>query len=245
LKAIILAAGYATRLYPLTKDRPKALLPINGRPIIDYIADDINKIDEVDTIYVVTNHKFAGHFKSWSDTAKSRAPVVVLDDGTDSDETKRGAIGDIQFVIETAGLDDDLLIIAGDNFSTFSMKNYYNFFKKSGKDCVCVKKATDREALKAFAVAQIDKSGKIIDLVEKPKEPKSDLAVFATYFYKKETLPLFKQYLDEGNTPDAPGNFPQWLYKKQDVCAYIMDGDCYDIGTPQMYAEVNNKFSAK
>ena len=242
MKAIILAAGYATRLYPLTIDKPKALLPIGGKPIIEYIVDDMNKIDEISTIYVVTNEKFYSHFADWAVNVKSNIPVVVFNDGTTDDTTKRGAIGDIQFTIEEGGIDEDVMIIAGDNFNTFSMENYYNYFKKIGKDCVCVMKIDDINQLKSFAVASTDENNKIVTLEEKPKEPKSDLAVFATYFYLKETLPLFKQYLCEGNTPDAPGNFPQWLHKKKDVYAYLMDGDCYDIGTPEMYASVSSRF---
>jgi len=243
MKSIILAAGYATRLYPLTINRPKALLPINGRPIIDYLVDDINKLRDADEIYVVTNRKFAGHFAEWAEKNAGGVPIRVLDDGTESDETKRGAIGDIQFTIEEIGIDDDLMVVAGDNFNTFSLTNYYAFFRRVNRDCVCVMRIDDVEQLKGFAVALTDENNKIIELVEKPKEPKSDLAVFATYFYLRETLPLFKQYLDEGNTPDAPGNFPQWLHTRRDVYAYVMDGECYDIGTPAMYEQVNRKFS--
>jgi len=243
MKAIILAAGYATRLYPLTIDTPKPLLPIGGKPIIDYIVDDINKINEVSEIYVITNSRFFGHFKKWAETVKTGVPVTVLDDGTTTNDNRLGAIGDINFVINKMNVDDDLLIIAGDNFSTFSMENAYKFFKEKGADCVCAKRTDDYEMLKSFAVATVDETGKIIALVEKPKEPPSDLAVYATYFYLKDTVKLFKKYLEEGNSPDAPGNFPQWLHKIKPVYAYAMDGECYDIGTPEMYKSVNEMLS--
>lgn len=242
MKAIILAAGYATRLYPLTLNTPKALLPINEKPIINYIVDEINTIDAVDEIYVVTNHKFAEHFCRWAEREESKTPIFVLDDGTTTEETRRGAIGDIAFVIEEKKIDDDLMVIAGDNFFTYSLKDYYNFYREKKKDCVCVKVWEDKASLSQFGIALLDQSGKVLDIEEKPQHPKSNTVVFATYLYRKETVPLFAEYLAEGNKPDAPGNFPAWLYQKQDVFAYIFDGECYDIGTPESYDEVCRLF---
>lgn len=239
MKALILAAGYATRLYPLTINNPKPLLPINGRPIIDYIVDEINTIDVIDKIYVISNHKFAGHFEQWAETVKSEREVVILDDMTSTEETKLGAVGDIQFVIESEKIDDELMIAAGDNYFTFKLKEYYDFYRSISRDCVCAKRLDDVEMLKSFAVASVNDAGKIMELVEKPQQPKSDLAVYATYIYKRDTVPMFKQYLEEGNKPDAPGYFVQWLYKRKDVYAYIMNGDCYDIGTPKAYEDIN------
>ncbi len=242
MKAIILAAGYATRLYPLTLNTPKALLPINGKPIIDYIVDEINTIEAVDEIYVVTNHKFAEHFTSWAKKVESNIVVSVLDDGTTTEENRRGAIGDISFVIEEKQIDDELMVIAGDNFFTYRLKDYYDYYIQKSADCVCVKQWPEKESLSQFGIALLDESGKVLDIEEKPKSPKSDMVVFATYMYRRETVPLFQQYLKEGNKPDAPGNFPAWLYRRQDVYAYIFQGDCYDIGTPESYAEVCKLF---
>ncbi len=244
MKAIILVAGYATRLYPLTLTTPKPLLPINNKPIIDYIVDELNTIDAIDQIYVVSNHKFAKNFDQWAADKANQKPICVLDDGTETEETRRGAIGDIFFTLEEGNIDDDVIIIAGDNFFTYTLLDYYNYYKNSGCDCVCAKQFTDSEMIKQLAVALLDENNKIINLEEKPSEPKSDIAVFATYIYKKETLPLFKQYLDEGNKPDAPGYFVQWLYTKKDVKAYVMNGECYDIGTPQSYADIQKLFNA-
>lgn len=238
MKAIILAAGYATRLYPLTLNTPKALLPIDGKPIIDYIVDEINTIEAVDEIYVVTNHKFAKHFTDWASNTASGIPISVLDDGTTTEENRRGAIGDICFVIEQKNIDDELMVIAGDNFFTYRLKDYYEYYVQKAADCVCVKQWADKESLSQFGIALLDKEGRVLDIEEKPEHPKSDMVVFATYMYRKQTVPLFAQYLAEGNKPDAPGNFPAWLYRRQDVYAYIFDGDCYDIGTPESYAEV-------
>lgn len=238
MKAIILAAGYATRLYPLTLNQPKALLPIGGQPIIDSIVSQINAIDAVNEIYVVTNHKFVDHFEQWAKEVKSNTPIVVLDDGTLTEETRLGAIGDINFVIEQKKIDDDLLVIAGDNFFTYRLEDYYAFFKSKNKDCVCVKKWEDTATLNQFGIALLDDNAKVLDIEEKPENPKSNTVVFATYMYLRETVPLFAKYLEEGNKPDAPGYFPAWLYKRKDVYAYTFSGECYDVGTHESYREV-------
>ena len=238
MKAIILAAGYATRLYPLTLHTPKALLPINQKAIIDYIVEELNTIQEIDAIYDVTNHRFADDFTTWAKTAPGKTPIEVIDDGTTDDTNKKGAVGDIGFVIEQKQIDDELLVIAGDNFFTYSLQDYVNYYREKGHDCVCVKKWPNPEELKQFGVALLDADGKVLDIEEKPAQPKSDTAVFATYLYKQDTVPLFAEYLAAGNNPDAPGNFPAWLYRRKDVYAYTFSGECYDIGTPESYREV-------
>ena len=238
MKAIILAAGYATRLYPLTLNMPKALLPIGNKPIIDHIIAQMDTVEDLDEIYVVSNDKFAGHFEEWAKTAKSRVPIKVLNDGTTDDSNKRGAIGDIFFVIEEMKIDDDLMVIAGDNFFTYSLKDYVRFFREKDRDCVCVKIWKDESQLSQFGIALLDWAGKVLDIEEKPAHPKSNTAVFAAYLYKKDTVPMFAKYLAEGNKPDAPGNFPAWLYRRKEVYAYTFEGECYDIGTPESYREV-------
>lgn len=245
MKAIILVAGYATRLYPLTLNMPKALLAINKKPIIDYIVDGINTIPAVDEIFVVSNHKFADQFENWAKNAKSNVPIKVIDDGTTTEENRRGAIGDIQFVIEQESIDEEIVVIAGDNFFTYDLIDYYNYYREVDKDCVIVKENDDIEELKSFGVAQADEDGKVISLDEKPPEPKSNLAVYATYMYKKDTIPLFEEYLKSGNKPDAPGYFASWLCTKKDLYVYRMQGDCHDIGTPQAYEDVQKLFEDK
>lgn len=238
MKAIILVAGYATRLYPLTKTTPKPLLHVGGKPIIDYIVDEINTLDAVDSIFVVSNHKFASHFEEWAKNKNNSKPITVIDDGTDSDETKKGAIGDIQYTIEQGNIDDDVVIIAGDNLFTYKLKEYYDFYNEKKADCVCVKQFDDMEMIKQLGVVLLDENNKVLDLEEKPSKPKSNKAAFATYMYTKETVKLFKEYLAAGNSPDAPGYFLQWLHKKKDVYAYVMNGECYDIGTFKALEEV-------
>ncbi|MBQ6553907.1 MAG: nucleotidyltransferase family protein [Firmicutes bacterium] len=242
MKAIILVAGYATRLYPLTKTTPKPLLNVGGKPIINYIVEQINTVKAVDEIYVVSNHKFAANFVEWAEKLNNPVPISVLDDGTSTEETRRGAIGDIQFTIEEKKIDDDLMIIAGDNLFTYSLEEYYDYFIEKNDDCVCVKQFDDPEMIKQLGVVLLNEENRIIDFEEKPQQPKSNKAAFATYIYKKSTVPMIKQYLDAGNKPDAPGNFLAWLYKEKNVFAYVMNGECYDIGTHKALEEVNAIF---
>lgn len=245
MKAIILAAGYATRLYPLTINRPKALLPIGGRPILDYIMDNIARMNAVDTLYVVSNAKFYEDFEKWAKDCSYPFAIEVINDNTTTDENKLGAIGDMKFVIDQKNIDDDLLVLAGDNYFTFELADFYAFYQKCGADCVVAQENNNVEDLKRMAVAKIDQDGKVLHLEEKPQNPQSNVAVYATYLYQKETLKKIDAYLEEGNSPDAPGNFPSWLYKKQPVHLYLFKGECYDIGTPQSYKMVDDMLSGK
>jgi len=245
MKAIILAAGYATRLYPLTLNMPKALLPINNKPIINYIIEEIETINVVDEIIVISNHKFADNFNEWANSLESSKKISVIDDGTSTEETRLGAIGDILYTLNTKNIDDEILVIAGDNFFTYKLKDYYDFYRKKDKDCVCVKEFNNPDMLRQFGVAVLNEDNKVLNIEEKPQQPKANTAVYATYMYKKDTIPMFKQYIEEGNKPDAPGYFIEWLYKKKDVYAYTFDGECYDIGTPQSYEDVCRLYADK
>ena len=242
MKAIILAAGYATRLYPLTKDRPKALLPINEKKILDFIVDEIETIPEVNELIVVSNHKFVPHFTEWAKERVTRFPISVLDDNTTDDTNKLGAVGDMDFAIREKKIDDDILVMAGDNIFTFRLLDYYRYFKEKDADCILIKRLERLEDLQRMANAVLDEDERVTFMEEKPREPKTNNAVFASYFYKKETLPLIRQYLEEGNNPDAPGFFPSWLYAKKPVYAFAFEGECYDIGTHESYKEVQEIF---
>lgn len=244
MKAIILTAGYATRLYPLTLNKPKALLEVAGRTILDYIYDKIESVKAVSEVYVVTNHKFYNHFVDWKKTRNSSKNIVILDDGTTCEEERLGAIGDIYYAIQSQKIHEDILVIAGDNLFTYSLEDFYEYYLSVNKDCICVHELSEKSELMRMAVACLDKKNKVLELEEKPIHPKSKTAVYAVYIYKKETLPLFEQYLGEGNKPDAPGYFPAWLYRRRDVFAYHFTGECYDIGTPASFHEVQLKFAA-
>ena len=243
--AILLVAGYATRLYPLTRHTPKPLLPIKGRPVLDYIADEVDTLPNLRKICLVANHTFSHDFEEWAEKRSliSSVPIEVLDDGSTDDSNKRGAIGDIHFAVEQLSIDEDVVIIAGDNLFTYRLLDVYRYFQKLKKDLLLGIRITDINLLRRLAVAVVDEDGKVIELEEKPEHPKSETAIFATYFYKRETLPLLRQYLEEGNTPDAPGHFPAWLYQKKDVFVYLADGICIDIGTAESYEDAKKNFT--
>ncbi len=241
MKAIILAAGYATRMYPLTKDRPKALLPIGKQAMLDYLMEQIATIDEIGEAYIVTNSRFYAQFVEWARQAAARYPRIrldVLDDGTDSNENRLGAVGDMRFVIDRRQVDDDLLVAASDNFFTFPLTNMVDDFRARGRDTLLGKHLGWVEDLKRFAVATLDEENRVVALVEKPKEPPTDVGIYALYLYRRDTVPLIRDYLDQGNPPDAPGHFPEWLYRRREVGVYLFDGECIDIGTPEAYREI-------
>lgn len=243
MKCIFLCAGYATRLFPLTENFPKALLKIGGRPLLDYILDEVNSLDEVDEIFLVTNAKYTPHFETWANEKNNTKKITVINDGTYTNDDRLGAIGDINFTIEKCGIKDDVLIIAGDNLFTFKLRNFVDFYKEKKAPSVCVREEEDINLLKRVGVALLDEQNKILDFEEKPAEPKSKYAVYAEYIYPKEILPVFKEYLQEGNSNDAPGNFVAYLYKKMPTYAYAFKGECYDVGTHDALAYVNELYS--
>ncbi|ANS74724.1 hypothetical protein AWM70_09075 [Paenibacillus yonginensis] len=244
MKALILAAGYATRLYPLTLNKPKGLLPITDTScVIDFILDKLEKLEQVSQILIVTNHKYAGAFESWLEGRRSAKEIRILDDGTSSLEDKLGAVGDMQYVIECENLQDDLLVLAGDNIFTFDLHDYLDYFHSVDKDCILVRQTDDFRELRRIGVAELDAEGRVTGLVEKPAEPRSNIGVFALYIYKKETLKQVKRYLEEGNSSDSPTQFPEWLVHRQEVRAFFADGEIYDIGTHEAYKEVQERFA--
>ena len=245
MKCILLCAGYATRLFPLTENFPKPLLKVGNRALLDYILDEVNTIDEVDKIFIITNNKYAHHFEDWVNEKNNVKPIEVINDHTYSNDDRLGAIGDIQYTIEQGNIDDDLLIVAGDNLFTFKLKDFVDFQKGKDAPCVCVREEDDINLLKRVGVATVNSEMKILDFVEKPEEPQSKYAVYAEYLYPKKVVPMFKEYLEEGNSNDAPGNFVAYLYKKMPTYAYPFSGDCYDVGTHDALAYVNELYSNK
>ena len=204
MKCILLCAGYATRLFPLTENFPKALLEVGGRPLLDYIVDEVNSLDEVDEIYLVTNNKYTPHFQKWADEKNNKKTITVFNDKTTTNENRLGAIGDIQFTIENAKIDDDLLIIAGDNLFTFKLRDFVDFQKSKGTSAICVKEE-DHESLKRLGVVETDENQKIVGFEEKPGEPKGKYAASAVYLYPREVVPEFKKYIDEGKLGKSSG----------------------------------------
>ena len=242
MKAIILAAGYATRLYPLTKDTPKALLPVAGRTILDRLLDGMRAIPEIDLIHLVTNHRFAPAFEEWRQTVQVHCPITVHDDGTTSNEDRLGAVGDIAFVLERAGIDDDLFVAASDNLFTFPLSDFAADFRRHGRDLLLGTRIDDVDTLRRYAVAALDGENRVLSLVEKPQEPQSHIGICAIYLYRRDTAPLFSAMIAEsraaGKRPDAPGYFAEWLCKRKEVRVYLASGECVDIGTVESYREV-------
>ncbi len=243
MKAIILVAGYATRLYPLTENTPKALLKLGDETILDFLMKKLEKVESVNDVYLVSNHKFAKTFEDWAEKSDYRFNIKVLDDGTSTNETRLGAIGDIQFAIEKEKIDDDIMVLVSDNYFSFELSDFYNFGKEKNSDVVLGTKFDDLEYLsKNFGVAVLDKNDRVVEMVEKPGKVISDTGIYASYIYKKDTVPMFKKYLDEGNSHDAPGNFVAWLCKRKPVYCYKFKGECFDIGTHEIYNKLCSRF---
>lgn len=238
LKAIILAAGYATRLYPLTENQPKPLLPVAGKPIIEHILNNLARASAVDQVIVISNSRFYEQFSKWQQQYEYPIPIQILNDGTTSNDNRLGAIADLHLAIKEHNINDDIIVLAGDNLFDFELSKFIAFFREIKADCICAGQLDDRETLKRFGIVQLDQHNKVVSFEEKPQHPKSNLAVPAVYAYRADTLPLIGQYLAEGNIPDAPGNFIPWLIKHKPVYAYRFSGRFYDIGTLESYAEV-------
>lgn len=234
MKAVVLAGGYATRLYPLTRDRPKHLLEVGGRPILELLLERL-PLDELDAVYVVTNAKFAGRFREWAQSYPAK--VAVLDDGTTSEEGRLGAIGDLQLAIDSEGLDDDLIVAAGDSIFTERLDDFARFGRERGAAATAVYDVGDLEAMKRLSSIGVDADSRLVSFEEKPERPESTLAGIALYFYPRAILPLVGEYLAEGNNPDQPGRLVEWLYRRTPVYAWSVPGRWFDIGTPETLAE--------
>ena len=238
MKCLILAAGYATRLYPLTENFPKPLLKVGEKTILDWLIEDIDKAGCVDEYVVISNHKFAPIFEDWAKDAK----ITVLDDGTSSNETRLGAVKDIQFAIDQLGLDDDLLVIAGDNLLDFSLVRFIEYAQSKGTSCVMRYYEPSIEKLRKTGVATVDDEGLILSMVEKPAEPQSHWCCPPFYFYRRADVPLVKAGIDSGCGVDAPGSFIAWLATQTPVYAWPMPGRRYDIGNLASYEEVQQNY---
>jgi glucose-1-phosphate thymidylyltransferase len=253
LKAVILAAGYATRLYPLTKNTPKTLLPIAGKPILEYTVEQIATCQDIDRIYLVTNNRFYGNFHRWLDTyipSSSAAPcapeIILVDDGTRENSERLGSIGDLQLAIESQHLDDDLLVICSDKMFEFKMSDFVDFFRTRGQAANACFDTGDPEAVRGkHGCVLLNEEDRILEFQEKPQEPKSTVQSIAFYIYPRESLPLVGKYLEDGGTPDAPGFLLQWLCRRIPVYAWMFSEPCYDVGTPESYRRVDALYQAR
>jgi glucose-1-phosphate thymidylyltransferase len=242
MNVLILAAGYATRLYPLTQTVAKPLLPLAGRPMLDYLLDRIREVDDVTGVHVVTNHKFAAGFEEW---AASR-DVQVHDDGTTSEDDRLGAIGDIGFVIERAGLEgDELVVIAGDNLFDYRLADVVDWWRGKGEaSAVVLYDVGSLELVRKYSNVELDENERLLSFVEKPDEPKTTLVATAAYFYHRAHVPLVREYLETGNPPDQPGRLVAWLVPRVPVYGYTAGGDWRDIGDANQLLEADNHLRA-
>lgn len=245
MKAVVLAAGYATRLYPLTLNTPKPLLEIAGRTILDRILDKLPEEGGVDGIVLVSNAKFYGRFLAWKETSGRRERVTVLGDGSTDNDNRLGAVADLAFAAARAGIADDCLVLAGDNLFDFDLGAFIGFFHSRNTDCITTHIQKDREKLKRTGVIELSEDSRVLSFEEKPAEPKTNFAVPPFYIYKKDTLPLLEIFLKEGNDPDAPGNFIPWLLKRKPVSAFLFEGERYDIGNLETYHAAQEVFAGR
>lgn len=238
MKCILLAAGYATRMYPLTENFPKPLLEVGEKPILDWLMDDVK--DLVDAFIVISNHKFAGHFQAWAD--RHTLPVTIVDDGTSSNETRLGAVKDIQYAVEKLGIHEDVLVLAGDNVLDFSLVPFVRFGQEN--DCSCIMCYEENELAKQqrTAIITMDAENTITSYEEKPKAPRGNLAVPPFYFYKARDIHRIPEALEAGCGYDAPGSFAAWLSGQTPMKAYRMPGSRYDIGNLESYEKVKASY---
>ena len=244
MKALLLAAGYATRLYPLTLDKPKALLPVGPCPIVDYILQNIVRAKKIDEVFVVTNHKFFVHFKEWAQASDVSLKITVIDDGTISNEDRLGAIGDITFVIKNKNIKDDLLVIGADNIFEAELSDFLKFaVSKKDSNCVGLYDLGDKKLATQYGVVSIDKNNKVTGFQEKPKEPESTLISTCIYYFSAKKLGLFEKYLaDKSHSKDASGNYIKWLSENDAVYGYVVSGKWYDIGDVESLKKADEEF---
>lgn len=240
MKCLILAAGYATRLYPLTENFPKPLLKVGDKTILDWLVDDIDLSGEVDEYIVISNHKFAHHFEEWAATKPQN--ITVVDDGTSTNETRLGAVKDIQFAIDSLHLDDDMLVIAGDNVLDFSLTKFVEYAKEKGTSAIMrYYEANDQKLLKT-GVVTIDSDDRILLMTEKSPNPATHWCTPPFYFYTREDARLVQKGIESGCGTDAPGSYIAWLCTQTPVHAMEMPGSRYDIGNLASYEEVQRTY---
>ena len=240
MKCLILAAGYATRLYPLTENFPKPLLEVNGKTILDWLVDDIDTLGEVDEYVVISNHKFAEHFDAWAKTKTQK--ITVVDDGTSTNETRLGAVCDIEFAINKLSLDDEMLVIAGDNVLDFSLTKFIRYAKEKGTSCIMRYYEPETKRLLKSGVVTVDDRDLVLEMTEKSAQPATNWCCPPFYFYTREDARLVKKGIASGCGTDAPGSYIAWLCHKTDVHAMEMPGKRFDIGNLESYERVKEEY---
>ena len=240
MKCLILAAGYATRLYPLTENFPKPLLKVQGKAILDWLIDDMDRSGVIDEYVVISNHKFAHHFDAWA--AEKKQKVTVVDDGTESNETRLGAVRDIQFALDQLDIHDDVLVMAGDNLLDFSLTTFIDYALEKKTSCIMRYYEADAKKLSRSGVVTLDENQKVLAMAEKPKEPQSHWCCPAFYYYTAQDAARLAEGIADGCHTDAPGSYVSWLCQKSTIHAMEMPGSRYDIGNLESYETVQKEY---
>lgn len=235
MKAIVLAGGYATRLWPITRNRPKMFLPVGDGTVIDDVFEDLEADDRIDEVYVSTNERFGDSFEEYLAESEFEKPVVSVEETVAEDE-KFGVIGALAQLIDRENLDDDLMVVAGDNLISFDLAEFGDFFLEKETPCIAAYDVGSKDRAKSYGLVDLE-GDRIVDFQEKPEEPKSTLVSIACYAFPQATVPKFETYLEGENNPDEPGWFIQWLQSREAVHAFTFDGAWFDIGTPDSYLE--------
>lgn len=240
MKCLILAAGYATRLYPLTENFPKPLLPVGKKTILDWLVDDIDTSGDVDEFVVISNHKYAHHFADWAKTKTQK--IIVLDDGTTSNDNRLGAVRDIQYAIEKLQIDDDALVIAGDNVLDFSLRKFITYAKKKNASCIMRYYESDEKKLLKCGVVMVDETDRVSNMTEKSPTPATHWCCPPFYYYVADDVKRIKEGIDQGCQTDAPGSFAAWLCAQAAVYAMEMPGKRYDVGNLESYDKIRTTY---
>lgn len=242
MKNIVIAAGYATRLGELTRNFPKPLLKIGENTILGRMLDDIDTISEIDEHVIVTNHRFAPIFQQWAAEQHYVKPVSIIDDGTETNETRLGAVCDLLLAIDQLGIDDDMLVVAADNLLFFSFQEFVDFAQQKQTSCIMCHHQPSVEKLQRTGVIVVDEQMRVLNMEEKPQEPKSHWAVPPFYIYKKHDLPLVRHSVADGCGKDAPGNLAHYMVEHTVMHAWPMTGGRFDIGSLDTYYEAKEKY---
>lgn len=242
IKVIIPAAGYATRLYPLTFDTPKHLLDVAGKPIIEHVINKVIELEDADKIFIITNNKYYPNFKEWMENFSCKVPIKLINDYTVSNDDRLGQIGDIQFVIEKENIKDELLVVAGDNLFSFSLKDSYKTFKKEQKILNALHDVKSIKQARELGIAILNNNNRIIEFQEKSPNPKSTLASLGIYYFKKEHLAILKNYIEQGNNPDKMGYFMHWLIQNNELIGHVYKEKWFDIGWKESLEEARRVF---
>lgn len=246
MKAIVLAGGFARRLLPLTKDTPKPLLPVCGKPIIEYVVESLASVPGIDRIYISVNRRFEGHFRKWLSRTKPPKETEIFSEPSMKEEEKRGAVGALSLLIEEKSIDDDMLVIAGDNLFDFDMARFTG--GHNGVPMVALYDIMESaRASGKYGVVVLGEGNVIKEFHEKPQNPSSSLVSTGCYFFPRSSIAMIQQYLGEGHNPDAPGFFISWLAKKTDVHGFVFgpENRWFDIGSVESYENANNTFRKK